>query len=181
LNFVKQEYTITIYAENTPSLLTRVALIFSRRRIDIKCLNMAPAEIEKIYRITIVVIDSEEVVRKLTLHIKKQLEVLIVFFNAAEEIIVVEQALYKVAFTSITQKNTIKKLLQPFNPAVLLDTDSYIIYRTIDTQETTNAILELLKSFELAEFVRSARIAVIKSNNEVHKELSQFLLTDSNF
>ena len=42
----KQEYTITVYTENQIGLLNRIAIIFSRRKINIESLNTSPSEVE---------------------------------------------------------------------------------------------------------------------------------------
>ena len=43
----KQEFTITVYTENQIGLLNRIAIIFSRRKININSLNVSPSEILK--------------------------------------------------------------------------------------------------------------------------------------
>ena len=42
---VKQEYTITVYTENQIGLLNRIAIIFSRRKINIDSLNTSPLKL----------------------------------------------------------------------------------------------------------------------------------------
>ena len=73
---MKQEFTITVYTENQIGLLNRIAIMFSRRKINIESLNTSPSEIEGIHRFTIVIQEFEEVVKKLARQIEKQVEVL---------------------------------------------------------------------------------------------------------
>ena len=61
----KQEYTITVYTENQIGLLNRIAIIFSRRKININSLNTSPSEVPGIHRFNIVIDETEEVVKKL--------------------------------------------------------------------------------------------------------------------
>src|SRR5881392_673591 len=93
---IRQEYTITVYTENQIGLLNRIAIIFSRRKINIDSLNSSPSEIDGIHRFTIVIDETEEVVRKLARQIEKQVEVLKVYYNTNDEIIWQEMSLYKV-------------------------------------------------------------------------------------
>ena len=51
----KQEFTITVYTENHIGLLTRIATMFSRRKINIDSMNTSPSEIVGIHRFTIVI------------------------------------------------------------------------------------------------------------------------------
>jgi acetolactate synthase-1/3 small subunit len=92
----KQEYTITVYTENQIGLLNRIAIIFSRRKINVESLNTSPSEIESVHRFTIVINEVEDVVRKLCRQIEKQVEVLKAYYNTNEEIVWQELALYKV-------------------------------------------------------------------------------------
>ena len=73
---MKQEYTITAITENQIGLLNRIAIMFSRRKINIESLNTSPSEIEGIHRFTIVIHEREEVVKKLCRQIEKQVDVL---------------------------------------------------------------------------------------------------------
>ncbi len=84
---MKKEFTITVYTENQIGLLNRIAIIFSRRKINIDSLNTSPSEIEGIHRFTILVEETEEVVRKVCRQIEKQVEVLKAYFNTEDEIV----------------------------------------------------------------------------------------------
>src|SRR5690348_15299399 len=92
----KQEYTITVYTENQIGLLNRIAIIFSRRKINIESLNTSPSEVDSVHRFTIVINETEDVVRKLCRQIEKQVEVLKAYYNTSDEIVWQELALYKV-------------------------------------------------------------------------------------
>ncbi len=38
----KEEYTITVYTENQIGMINRIAILFSRRKINIESLNTSP-------------------------------------------------------------------------------------------------------------------------------------------
>src|SRR6201996_6064763 len=107
---MKQEYTVTVYTENQVGLLNRIAIMFSRRKINIESLNTSPSEIEGIHRFTIVINEFEEVVRKLCRQIEKQVEVLKAYYNTNDEIIWQELALYKVSTDEIAEKVKVERL-----------------------------------------------------------------------
>ena len=110
----KQEFTITIYTENQVGLLNRIAIIFSRRKISIESINSSPSEAEGIYRFTIVINETEEVVRKLVRQIEKQVEVLKAYYNTNDEIVWQELALYKVPTDEIAEKVKVERLLREY-------------------------------------------------------------------
>ena len=72
---MKQEYTLTIYTENQVGLINKIAIMFSRRKISLESLNTSPSEIENIYRFTIVVRETEEVVKNLVRQLEKIVDV----------------------------------------------------------------------------------------------------------
>src|SRR6187401_2121135 len=93
---IKQEYTIPVYTEKKIGLLNRIAIIFSRRKINVESLNTSPSEIESVHRFTIVINELGDVIRKLCRQIEKQVEVLKAYYNTNEEIVWQELAMYKV-------------------------------------------------------------------------------------
>src|SRR5881227_2715411 len=109
---MKQEFTITVYTENQIGLLNRIAIMFSRRKINIDSLNSSPSEVEGIHRFTIVINETEEVVRKLCRQIEKQVEVLKAYYNTNEELVWQELAMYKVPTDVIVEKVKVEILLR---------------------------------------------------------------------
>src|SRR5678810_1482382 len=76
-----RDSTITVYTENQIGLLNRIAIIFTRRKINIDSLNTSPSEVDSVHRFTIVINETEDVVRKLCRQIEKQVEVLKAYYN----------------------------------------------------------------------------------------------------
>jgi acetolactate synthase-1/3 small subunit len=175
---MKQEFTITVYTENQIGLLNRIAIIFSRRKINIESLNTSPSEAEGIHRFTIVINETEEVVRKLCRQIEKQVEILKVYYNTNEEIIWQELALYKVSTDEIAEKVKVERLLREFGARAVVIRKDYTVFETTGQREETNKLLEVLEPYGLIEFVRSARVAIIKDSKGFHEKLKEFELTE---
>jgi acetolactate synthase-1/3 small subunit len=174
LNNEKQEYTITVYTENQVGLLNRIAIIFSRRKINVESLNTSPSEIAGIHRFTIVIHESREVVIKLVRQIEKQVEVLKAYFNTNDEIVWQELALYKVLSEEITQKVKVERLLREYGARAIAIRKDFIVFETTGHREETNKLMQALEPFGLVEFVRSARVAIIKESSGFHERLKQF-------
>jgi len=171
---MKQEFTITVYAENHIGLLVRIATIFSRRKINIESLNTSPSEAEGIHRFTIVIEETEEVVRKLARQIEKQVEVLKAYYNTNEEIIWQELALYKVPTDEIAEKVKVERLLREYGARAVVIRKDYTIFETSGHREETDKLVEVLAPYGLIEFVRSARVAIIKNSKGFHEKLKEF-------
>jgi acetolactate synthase-1/3 small subunit len=171
---LKQEYTITIYTENHIGLLTRIATMFSRRKINIDSLNTSPSEIEGIHRFTIVIDETEDLVRKLARQLEKQVEVLKVYFNTNDEIIWQELALYKVPTDEIAEKVKVERLLRQFGARAVVIRKDYTVFETTGQREEIEKLIHVLEPYGLIEFVRSARVAIIKSSHGFHEKLKEF-------
>ena len=171
---MKKEYTITVYTENQVGLLNRIAIIFSRRKINIDSLNTSPSEVEGIHRFTIVIDETEEVVHKLTRQIEKQVDVLRAFYNSEEEIVWQEMALYKVPTDEIAEKVKVERLLREHGARAVVIRKDYTIFETTGHREETNNLIRVLEPYGLIEFVRSARVAIIKASNGFHEMLKDF-------
>src|ERR1051325_8131852 len=170
----KQEYTITVYTENQVGLLNRIAIIFSRRKINIDSLNNSPSEVEGIHRFTIVINEVEEVVKKLVRQIEKQVEVLKAYYNTIDEIVWQELALYKVPTDEIAEKVKVERLLREHRARAVVIRKDYTVFETTGHREETDKLVEVLEPFGLIEFVRSARVAIIKESNGFHEKLKEF-------
>jgi acetolactate synthase-1/3 small subunit len=170
----KQEFTITVYTENQIGLLNRIAIIFSRRKINIDSLNTSPSEVESIHRFTIVVNELEDVIKKLVRQIEKQVEVLKAYYNTAEEIVWQELALYKVSTDAITEKVKVERLLRQYGARAVAIRKDYTVFETTGHREETEALVHVLEPFGLIEFVRSARVAIIKTSEGFHEKLKEF-------
>ncbi|MDQ3277228.1 MAG: acetolactate synthase small subunit [Bacteroidota bacterium] len=171
---LKQEFTITVYTENTIGLLNRIAIIFSRRKINIESMNTSPSEVDGIHRFTIVINETEEVVRKLVRQIEKQVEVLKAYYNTGDEIVWQELALYKVPTDEIAEKVKVERLLREFGARAVVIRKDYTVFETTGHREETDRLLKVLEPHGLIEFVRSARVAIIKNSNGFHEKLKEF-------
>ena len=170
----KKEYTITLYTENSIGILGRVAGIFTRRKINIESLSTSPSEIENVHRFTIVIEESEEVVRKLCMQIEKQIDVLKAYFNNNDELIWQEQALYKVPTNIIAEKAYVERLLRQYGANTVVIRNDYTVFETAGHREEIDNLTQELTKYGLIEFVRGARIAIIKASAGFHEKLLQF-------
>lgn len=170
----KKEFNITVYTENQVGLLNRIAIIFSRRKLNLDSLNTSPSEVESIHRFNIVLTETEDVIRKVARQLEKQVEVLKVYFNANEDIIWQELALYKVPTAIIAEKVSVERLLRQYGARVVAIRSDYTVFETTGHREETDALVKVLQQYGLIEFVRSARVAIIKASEGFHAKLREF-------
>jgi acetolactate synthase-1/3 small subunit len=170
----KQEFNITVYTENQVGLLSRIAIIFSRRKLNIESLNTSPSEVDSIHRFNIVITETEEVVRKVCRQIEKQIEVLKVYYNTNADVIWQEMALYKVPTEIIAEQVSVERLLREYGARAVVIRKDYTVFEATGHREETDRLVTALQKYGLIEFVRSARVAIIKDSDGFHTKLKQF-------
>lgn len=170
----KQEYTLTVYTEDRVGILSRLSNVFSRRKINIENLNTAVSEVPGIHRFTIVIYETEENVVKLIRQIEKQVDVLKAYFHTEEEIIWQEMALYKVSADSVAEKIKVERLLRQFGSRAVAIRKDYIVFEATGHQEEVDRVIKFFEPYGLIEFVRGARVAIIKESRGFHDKLKKF-------
>jgi|SRR5690606_14000575 len=170
----KQEYTLTIYTENKVGIIGRIVILFSRKKINIESISGSPSEVNGIFRFTIVINESEEVVRKVCRQLEKQIDILKAYFNTNSEIVWQEQALFKVATAKVTEGADVERLARIYGARAVVIRNDYTVFETSGHTEDIDKLTEALANFGLIEFVRSGRIAIIKNSEGFHKKLKEF-------
>ena len=168
---MKQEYTLTIYTENQVGLINKIAIMFSRRKISLESLNTSPSEIPKIYRFTIVVRETEALVKNLVRQIEKIVDVFKVYCNTNDEIIWQQIALYKVPTSVIMKEVKVERLLREYGARAVVIREDYTVFETTGQEDEINNLLMKLDKYGLIEFVKSSRVAIIKSSEGIHQRV----------
>ncbi|GAB5553543.1 MAG: acetolactate synthase small subunit [Saprospiraceae bacterium] len=167
----EKEYTITVFTENETGLTSRVVSVFTRRHINIESLTTSQSSIQDIYRFTIVVHTSEEMIKKLVAQLDKQVDVVKAFYYEDDEIVYQEIALYKVPTKVFAHNTKVETLIRKYNAKVLEIEPEYIVIEKTGHQHETEALLDELKKYGIFEFVRSGRVAITKPMERLNKYL----------
>ncbi len=167
---MKQNFTISIFTENSIGLLSRITSVITKRHLNIESLNTSESGIDGIHRFTIVVEAEEPLVVKLVKQIEKQVEVIQAIYHQDEETVFQEIALYKVSTEKASEDNLVEKLIRDNNARILSMEQDFMIIEKTGHKEETQELLEFLRPYGLIEFVRSGRVSVMKPNNELYNE-----------
>lgn len=167
----EHNHTISIFTEDRIGLLNRITIIFTRQHINIQSITASESEVKGIYRYTIVVTVTKEMVEKLVKQIDKQIEVLKAFYHVNEEIISREIALFKISSEALNQNELFTKVVnENYAKIVSVSADYIVVEKTGDEKEILNLFISLEK-FGMLEYARSGKVAVTKPM----KTLSTFL------
>lgn len=159
---MKKRYTISVFTEDIVGLLNRVTIVFTRRKINIESIAASDSEVQNIHRYTIVINETEDLVKKVTLQLDKQVEVIKAVYHVDEEIIYQEIALFKVPTNILMQGGEAEHIVRAHHARVLSVEPEFTVIEKTGHKEETQHLFDELEPFGILEFVRSGRVAITK-------------------
>lgn len=159
---MKKRYTISVFTEDMVGLLSRVTIVFTRRKINIESIAASDSEVQNIHRYTIVINETEDLVKKVTLQLDKQVEVIKAVYHLDEEIIYQEIALFKVPTNILMQGGEAEHIVRSHHARVLSVESEFTVIEKTGHKEETQHLFDELAPFGILEFVRSGRVAITK-------------------
>ena len=159
---MKKRYTISVFTEDMVGLLNRVTIVFTRRKINIESIAASDSEVQNIHRYTIVINETEDLVKKVTLQLEKQVEVIKAVYHLDEEIIYQEIALFKVPTNILIQGGEAEHIVRSHHARVLSVESEFTVIEKTGHKEETQHLFDELAPFGILEFVRSGRVAITK-------------------
>lgn len=165
-------FTLTIYCEQGVGMLNQVAIIFTRRCLNIEDISASNTTIEGVHRITVTVWSTRTAMEKAVKQIEKRIDVLKAFLYTDDEIIYQEIALYKIDTDKLLKEQHLETIIRHHNARILDITPEYTVMEKSGQPWETQALLEQLKPYGVKQFVRSGRVCVTKSPQE---KLDHFL------
>ncbi|MGY6522107.1 MAG: acetolactate synthase small subunit [Mongoliitalea sp.] len=163
-------YTILIYTENFIGILNRITIIFTRRGINIDALTASESRLEGIHKITMEVSVTEQQMVHLAGQIEKIVDVIKAYYFKDDEVVYQEIALYKVPTESLDPG--LEKVIRQFNAHIIAAEKEFVVVEFTGHKQDTQALLEILKPFNLLEFSRSGRVAIAKPKFSVQEYLN---------
>jgi acetolactate synthase-1/3 small subunit len=74
----------------------------------------------------------------------------------------------------IAEKVKVERLLRKHGARAVVIRKDYTIFETTGQREETDGLIKVLEPYGLIEFVRSGRVAIIKSSRGFHEKLKDF-------
>lgn len=159
---MEKEFTITVFTENKTGVMARVIGIVTRRSINMEAISASKSSMKGIHKITIVIENTEELVKKIVAQIDKQIDVLKTFYFSNDDLVYQELALYKIPTSSVNYGNNAEEIIRKHNARILTVKSDYIVIEKTGHRYETDNLLEDLRKTGVYEFVRSGKICVAK-------------------
>ncbi|MBA3709047.1 MAG: acetolactate synthase small subunit [Planctomycetes bacterium] len=162
-------HTISLLVRNKPGVLVRVSLIFSRRGYNIESLVVCPAvsapgssEISgEFSRMTITCSGEPDTLEQIIKQLEKLIDVVHALDHTGQSVIESELALIKVK-VGLKERTEILQVADHYHAkAVDYSADSMIL-RVEGETDKIDAVIALLKPFNIVELVRSGKILMVR-------------------
>ncbi len=154
-------HTISLYVNNKPGVLVRVALVFARRGFNIESLVVSPAAQGEFSRMTITCSGEPETLEQIIKQLAKLVDVVHAIDHTGDDAYETEIALVKIR-SPLDRRTQILQIAEHFNAKVVDYGGDSLVLRVYGSSEKLDALIELLRPFEIAELVRSGKILMAR-------------------
>jgi len=161
---VKEKHTIIITVTNTVGVLARVTGTLAQRGYNIENVIGAPTEDEGIYKIILVIKETEEHIEKATKQLNKLIDTIkVVDISHKDNYIVREYIMLKVK-TNDKTRSKVLELIAIFKAKVLDLAHQHIIVELSGRTNKIDRFIALLRPYGILEYVRSGELAITENN-----------------
>jgi acetolactate synthase-1/3 small subunit len=157
----KRIHTISLFVNNQPGVLVRVALVFSRRGFNIESLVVSPTAEGRFSRMTITSSGSQEDLEQVVKQLAKLVDVVHAIDHTGDESYETEIALLKLE-APLDRRTQILQIAEHFKARVVDYGTESLILQVYGSSEKLDAFIDLMRPFELAELVRSGKLLMAR-------------------
>jgi len=155
----QSKHTITAVVEDKPGVLNRISSMFRRRGFNITSLAVGHSETPGLSRMTFVVEGDDRVVKQMTTHLNKLIDVIKVSDISEENIISRELALIRVK-ANVQSRSEIMQIVDIFRANIVDVAAESLIVEVSGDEDKVDSLHDLLKSFGVLEVMRTGTIAL---------------------
>jgi acetolactate synthase I/III small subunit len=154
-------HTISLFVNNKPGVLVRVALVFSRRGFNIESLVVSAGAEGRFSRMTIVCSGNADDLDQIIKQLAKLVDVVHAIDHTGDESYETEIALVKI-FSALDSRTHLLQIAEHFKAKVVDYGNESLILQVNGPSEKLDAFIDLLRPFKLAELVRSGKLLMAR-------------------
>lgn len=158
----KKLFTITVFSENTVGIISLIAIVYTRRNLNIESIGASRTSIPGVMKTTVTCYADRDIMEKVVAQIEKEIYVIKAYLYTDEDIIWQEVALYKVATSCLLNEQFLEKIIRKHSARILDITEDYTVLEKAGHGDETEALYEELKEYGIRQFVRSGPVCVTK-------------------
>ena len=172
------KHTFSVYVEDKPGVLNRIASLFRRRAFNIESLTVGHTETPCVSRMTILVNSDAQGAKRLEANLYKLVNVLRVHNLTGEQSVYRELVIIKVATTTLEIRTHVLQLVDVFRARVVDVSADSVIIETTGAEDKIEGLLEVLRPYGVLELVRTGRVGMVRGPRSVTVEVPDLSRTD---
>jgi acetolactate synthase I/III small subunit len=154
-------HTFTVYVEDRPGVLNRVASLFRRRGFNIHSLAVGHSETPGVSRMTVVVQTDAGGAQRIQAHLYKLIHVVRVEDITNRPAVVRDLALIKVS-ADAQSRPAILQLAEVFGARVVDVAPASLVIEMAGSEAKIDGLLDVLRPHGVLEMVRTGRVAMAR-------------------
>jgi len=160
----QQIHTISLFVNNVPGVLVRVALVFSRRGFNIESLVVSPGAEGRFSRMTVTCSGEPEALEQIIKQLAKLVDVVHAIDHTGNLAYETEIALIKIE-APLAERTEILQVAEHFKSRVVDYGTESMILQAYGSSEKLDALISLLRPFSIAELVRSGKLLMARGKS----------------
>jgi acetolactate synthase-1/3 small subunit len=154
-------HTLSLYVNNKPGVLVRVALVFARRGYNIESLVVSPTVRGDFSRMTITCSGDPETLEQIIKQLAKLIDVVHAIDHTGDDSYETEIALVKLE-SRLDSRTEILQIAEHYGAKVVDYGSESLMLRVYGDSDKLDAFVALLKPYGLSELVRSGKILMAR-------------------
>ncbi len=159
-----QIHTISLFVNNAPGVLVRVALVFSRRAFNIESLVVSPGAEGRFSRMTITCSGEPDVLEQIIKQLAKLVDVVHAIDHTGNLAYETEIALIKIE-APLAERTEILQVAEHFKSRVVDYGSESMMLQAYGSSEKLDALISLLRPFSIEELVRSGKLLMARGKS----------------
>lgn len=160
-----RKHTISLYVENRPGVLIRIALVFARRGYNIDSLVVSPSNNPRFSMMNIVASGDEKTLDQILKQLNKLIDVVHATDRTGEDILQRELALIKISCTA-GERTELLQLAHAMNCEVVDLKETVLTLQITGSSEKVDSVTEVLRSYEVVELVRTGKVLMARGEQQ---------------
>jgi acetolactate synthase-1/3 small subunit len=160
----QQIHTISLFVNNVPGVLVRVALVFSRRGFNIESLVVSPGAEGRFSRMTVTCSGEPEVLEQIIKQLAKLVDVVHAVDHTGDSAYETEIALIKIE-APLAERTEILQVAEHFKSRVVDYGSQSMVLQAYGSSEKLDALISLLRPYSIAELVRSGKLLMARGKS----------------
>jgi len=159
----RELHTISLFVNDKPGVLVRVALVFSRRGYNIESLVVSPSAQGGFSRMTITCSGAHSTLEQIIKQLAKLVDVVHAIDHTGDERYETEVALVKLD-VALDARTQILQIAEHYKAKVVDYGAEQLILRVYGQSDKLDSFIGLLRSFGIVELVRSGKILMARGD-----------------